>query len=214
MKTKKILYSLLILLITAPGIYAQNSPAAVKVIDNMLNLLNANVIKTNFVLLVKEPSSSQAQKVSGDFTLKKNKFILNSNQINVYFDGKTQWSYMPDVNEVSITNPTEKELAQSNPIGFMMAYKNKSDIKFAKINNSKIAHAIELTPKTVNADFKKILVMVNKSTNYPLSIQLTDKKGMVSTMTLSQFKSDLKIGDNSFIFNPKKYKDVEINDLR
>lgn len=55
---------------------------------------------------------TQPQSIKGNFTMKENKFILNTEEMNVYFDGKTQSAYMTSVNEVSITNPTEKELVK------------------------------------------------------------------------------------------------------
>ena len=214
MKTKKIVYTFLMAFFIFPATNAQSSANAVKVVNDMMNLLKTNAISTNFVMTVKEPTSTQPQSINGNFTMKENKFILNTEEMNVYFDGKTQSAYMTSVNEVSITNPTEKELAETNPLAVLSAYKNKSVIKFAKKNPSKTVHAIELTPKDQNSTLKKILVNVNKSNNYPLFVQLTDKKGAISTLTLSQFKTGLKIMDASFVFNPKKYKDIEINDLR
>jgi len=214
MTAKKIIYSLLISILTFSTISAQNSTDAMRVVNEMMNLLKTSAIKTNFVMTIKEPTSAQPQSMKGDFTMKENKFILNTDEMNVYFDGKTQSAYMSLLNEVSITNPTEKELAETNPLAVLSAYKNKSVIKFAKKSPSKTVHTIELTPKDKNSAIKKILVNVNKSNNYPLFIQLTDKKGAISTLTLSQFKTGLKITDTSFVFNPKKYKDIEINDLR
>ena len=214
MKTKKIVYTFLMAFFIFPATNAQSSANAEKVVNDMMNLLKTNAISTNFVMTVKEPTSTQPQSIKGNFTMKENKFILNTEEMNVYFDGKTQSAYMTSVNEVSITNPTEKELAETNPLAVLSAYKNKSVIKFAKKNPSKTVHAIELTPKDQNSTLKKILVNVNKSNNYPLFVQLTDKKGAISTLTLSQFKTGLKIMDASFVFNPKKYKDIEINDLR
>lgn len=214
MNIKKIVYSLMIAIVAFSSINAQSNSGAVKVVDNMLQLLKNNAIKTNFEMVVKEPSSAQSHRMKGNFTMKENKFILNTAEMNVFFDGKTQSAYMTSVNEVSITNPTEKELAETNPMAIISSYKRKSTIKFAKSSNSKSVHVIELIPKDKNSSFKKIVLNVNKINNYPLIIELIDKSGMITNLTLTQFKSGLNIGDNAFVFNSKKYKDIEINDLR
>ncbi|VBB48364.1 Outer membrane lipoprotein carrier protein LolA [uncultured Paludibacter sp.] len=190
---------------------AQSDAKAVGIIEKILNLSKTNAVKTNFTLTVKSVSAEN-QTVKGDITMKGNKFVLNTNDMNVFFDGKTQWAYREDLNEVSITNPTEKELAETNPIAILAAYKAKSVMKIAKKTAS--MYVIQLTPKDAKSDVKKILVNVNKTNNYPLSLQLTDKKGTVSTLTLTQFKSNLKVADSEFVFNKNKYKDVEVNDLR
>ncbi len=204
----------MIAIVAFTSIKAQSNSGAVKVVDNMLQLLKNNAIKTNFEMVVKEPSSPQSHRMKGNFTMKENKFILNTAEMNVYFDGKTQSAYMTSVNEVSITNPTEKELAETNPMAIISSYKRKSTIKFVRSSISKSFHNIELIPKDKNSSFKKIVLNVNKTNNYPLFIQLIDKGGMITDLTLTQFKSGLNISDNAFVFNPKKYKDIEINDLR
>ena len=215
MKYRNVLFGLFVVLISIHSVNAQSSDKnAVKIINDMMNLVKTNAVKTNFTMSIKESSSNQTHKTDGSFTMKSNKFILNMDQMDVFFDGKTQWAYMTEMNEVSITNPSEKELAETNPMAILSTYQNKSVIKFAKKNSSKTSYPIELTPSAKNSDIKKILVIVNKNNYYPLSIQLTDKKGMISLLTLSQFKTGLKISDNAFVFDVKSHKGIEINDLR
>ncbi|MHB9055822.1 MAG: LolA family protein [Paludibacteraceae bacterium] len=213
MKPKKFIGSLLIAMLFVPALFAQSNQNAVKVLNNVVTLIQKNAIQTNFGLTVKEAKSSKVQEMNGTFLMQGNKFVLNTNDMKVYFDGKTQWSYVPDVNEVSISNPTEKELAETNPLALLQAYKNKATIRFAK-TTSKTTQTLELFPKSNVTDFKKIVVVVNKSNNYPYSLQLTDKKGMVSTLVLNQFKTGIKTNNNTFVFITKNYKDIEINDLR
>ena len=214
MKAKKIISSLLIALMIVPSIVAQSNQNAVKVLNNVVNVLQKNAIQTNFELAVKETSSAKMQKMNGTFLMQGNKFLVSTNDMKVYFDGKTQWSYVPDVNEVSITNPSEKELAETNPLALLQAYKNNSTVRYAANSNSKTTQTIELIPKAKISDFQKIMVVVNKANNYPQSIQMTDKKGMISTLLLSQFKTGIKTNNNTFVFITKNYKDIEINDLR
>lgn len=209
---KKIAFiTILLTVFTSLSLYSQNDAKAVGIIENILKLSGTNAVKTNFSLVVKS-SVGGSQTVKGDFTMRGRKFIFNSPDANVYFDGKTQWSYREDLNEVTITNPTEKELAETNPMAILSSYKAKSTIKMIKSTAS--LYIIQLIPKDAKSDIKKIIVSVNKTNNYPLSIQLTDKKGTVSTLTLSQFKANIKMAESAFVFNKNKYKDVDINDLR
>ncbi len=212
--TVKLIGSLLIAWMIIPSLTAQSNQNAVKVLNNTINLLQKNAIQTNFELSVKEATTAKTQKMNGSFLMHGNKFVLNTSEMNVYFDGKTQWSYLPDINEVSISNPTEKELAETNPLTLLQAYKSKSTIRFADKNTAKNAYMLELLPKTTNTDTKKITVVINKASHFPQSIQMTDKKGTNSTLVLTQFKKGIKTNNNTFIFITKNYKDIEINDLR
>lgn len=208
---KNTFITILLTVFTSFSMYAQNDAKAVSIIENIIKLSSSNAVKTNFSWLVKS-SVGGSQTVKGDFTMKGKKFIFNSTEATVYFDGKTQWSYREDLNEVTITNPTEKELAETNPMAILSTYKAKSVIKMVKISTT--LYVIQLIPKDAKSDVKKIIVNVNKTNNYPLSLQLTDKKGTTSTLTLSQFKANVKIAESAFVFNKNKYKNVEINDLR
>lgn len=209
---KKITFtSVLLMAFITLNLSAQGNVKAIGVIDNILNITKTNAITTNFSLAVKSATMGN-QTVKGNFTMKGNKFTLNMSDMNVFYDGKTQWTYKEDVNEVTITNPNEKELAETNPLAILSAYRAKSNIKMVKSIGS--MYVIQLTPKDVKSDVKKIIVNVNKINNYPLSLQLTDKKGTVSTLTLTQFKANVKVADSDFVFNQNKYKGLDVNDLR
>ena len=209
---KKIFYLLFASGFLFASLPAQSDKAAVKIVEDMAFILQKNAVQTNFSMTVKQGSSTQ--KMSGAFVMQGNKFALNTSEMKVYFDGSTQWAYSPDINEVSISNPTEKELAETNPLAILSSYKAKSTIRFAKKQDDKSAHLISLTPSAKNAEFKLMQVKIAKLTNYPLLLQLTDKKGNVSTLSLSQFRKGVKTSKDTFTFKPSLYKDIEINDLR
>lgn len=214
MKTRSKFYGIItIFSLVTVFVSAQSNSEAVKILNNTVDLIQKNAVKTNFNLVIKNSKTGETQKTSGSFLMKGNKFSLTSNEMQVYFDGKTQWAYMPNINEVTITNPTEKELAETNPMALLQAYKSKSTITFSKGNKDNSSHAIELTPKN-NSTIKKILIKINKSTNYPVSLQINDKNGTESMLNLSNFKKGIVVNENSFTFNSNKYKGVEINDLR
>ena len=63
MKYRNILCSLFLVLVTIHSVYAQSSDKnAVKVINDMMNLVKTNAVKTNFTLSIKEQTSNQTQK--------------------------------------------------------------------------------------------------------------------------------------------------------
>lgn len=211
---KRIIYALLIALSAIPAINAQSNRAAVKVINDMVTVLGNNPIQTNFGLLVQEAGTKNRHMMNGVFLMHGNKFMLDMKEMKVYFDGTTQWAYSPSINEVTVSNPTEKELSETNPVALIQAYQSKSIIRFAKGNKDKSVHLIELVPKSKNSDFKSIIVKVSKATKYPLHIQMTDKKGNLSAISLTQFRTGIATNAKTFTFDASIYKDIEINDLR
>ena len=51
-------------------------------------------------------------------------FTSPRRQASVWFDGKTQWTYVKGNDEVNVSNPTESELASINPYHFIYMYQN------------------------------------------------------------------------------------------
>ena len=56
---------------------------------------------------------------SGTIAIKGRKFQASTPQATIWFDGKTQWTYLKKNDEVNVANPTEAELAAINPYNFI-----------------------------------------------------------------------------------------------
>lgn len=210
---KNIIYILSLILLSISGIAAQNNTQPEKILSDLLLSAKTNAIKTNFKLATNDKNNPQGL-VTGTFTLKGTKFMLDVVDMKVWFDGKTQWAYNEQNNEVSITEPTEKELSETNPMAILSAYKAKCTIKFSTKVKSAQNHCIEMTPKAKNKDIAKIEVQVNKTNGNLSSIKLFNTNGSTSLLTVSNFQKGLKMADSFFVFNQSKYKGVAINDLR
>ena len=210
---KRLTYSILALIISISSIQAQKAADAEKLITNFLTNAKTNAIKTNFKLTVTEKNAVNLQSSSGSFTMKGNKFVLEMDQLKAWFDGKTQWSYMVDNNEVSITEPTDKELGETNPMALLSNYKAKFGIRFSKTKSAQ-NHIIEMIPKVKNDDFLKVEVSLNKANGNLSSIKISDKKGKTTNLIVTNFQKGIRVADNIFTFDKSKYKSVLINDLR
>jgi len=211
---KKIIFSFAILLCSVQLVSAQSNTQAEQILTDLLSAAKTNAIKTNFKLIVLQKKDPIPQTTSGIFTLKGTKFVLEMDAMKAWFDGKTQWALVSQNNEVSITEPTEKELSETNPMAILSGFKTKCVIKFSTKIKSTQNHCIEMTPKTSNKDISKIEVQINKSNGNLFSIKVNNKNGDESVLTLSNFQKGLNVADNYFVFNSSKYKGVTLNDLR
>lgn len=210
---KRFSNSILILIISILSATSQNNTDAEKVINNLLASVKTSAIRTNFNLKITEKNALNSQSNSGTFTLKGDKFVLEMDEAKAWFDGKTQWAYMVQSNEVSITEPTTQEIAAINPMAILSGYKAKSVVRFSKKKSAQ-NHIIEMSPKQKNNDFTLIVVQINKSNQQLVSISLTDKNGIHTMLSLTNYHKGIKVTDELFQFNKNKYKEVIINDLR
>ena len=148
-------------------------------------------------------------KTSGQIAVKGRKFYATTPMATVWFDGKTQWTYMKNNDEVNISNPTEAQLQAINPYNFINLYKKGYNYTLNKSGNDYVVH---LTATNANAKIKEMFISINKNNYNPTQVKLLQgKKWTIFDIT------DLKkqaVADSQFRFNSKDFPSAEVIDLR
>ena len=142
-------------------IKAQTDAKAAEVLDKSLHILSdKNGIRADF-------SGTE----NGFILLKGEKFYLNNGNIQSWYDGKTQWSYVADTEEVNISHPTPEELQGINPYFILVNYQEnfESSYKGMKTHEGKQVQEIVLAPKG-NAH-EQITLWISK-TSHPIYIKV------------------------------------------
>ena len=146
---------------------------------------------------------------SGTIAVKGKKFHATTPQAIVWFDGKTQWTYMKNNDEVNVTTPTEAQLQAINPYNFINLYKNGY---MATLNKSGKDYVVHLTASSKDKKIREMFISVNKSSYHPTQVKLLQgTKWTIFDIT------DLKkqnIPDTQFRFNSKDFPQAEVIDLR
>lgn len=156
--------------------------------------------------------SFKASGSSGKLLLAGDRFRMTSSEMTVWYDGHTQWAYSPSTGECNITTPTSEELAQINPFAIVKALRNNFTAKI--VASGKGTSTLLLTAKNKHSDFRTVRMTVNTATNLPTAIDLTDRVGHVTKISVTS----ARIGDTQpssvFTFDKRKYPRAEIIDLR
>ncbi len=184
-------------------LHAQNESQAKKILDRTAAIIgNKNGASANFSISGKYGSTS------GTIAIKGNKFNAHTSQATVWFDGKTQWTYVKKSQEVNVSNPTAAQQQSMNPYKFINIYKNGFKLGMKNVSGG---WQIHLTAKNMNRTIKEMYIVVGK--NYmPKEIKMRQSKGW-STIKVYNFKSK-KLSDSAFKFNAKDYPQAEVIDLR
>ena len=140
-------------------------------------------------------------------------FVLESGGVKSWFDGTTQWSYVADNEEVSISSPTPEEIQAVNPYTLVTMYRKGFNYRYEglKLRNNKRGHEITLIPHT-QEDVRMITIYVGED-NIPFYIGVDMKNGHYEEFVLSSLEK-IALEDRFFRFNPKEYPDAEVIDLR
>jgi len=145
---------------------------------------------------------------SGTIAIKGKKFHASTPQATIWFDGKTQWTYMKDNDEVNVSNPTEAELAAINPYNFIYMYKKGYTYTMTKKGANFEVHLKATDKKSIS----EMYIIINQKSYTPSQIRMKQQKGW-TTIDIKNFKKT-NIADGTFRFNSKDFPSAEIIDLR
>ena len=145
---------------------------------------------------------------SGTIAIKGRKFQATTPQATIWFDGKTQWTYLKKNEEVNVANPSEAELAAINPYNFIYMYKKGYNYSMEKKNGSFVVHLTTTDKRGI----KEMYITINQKTYIPSQIRMRQQKGW-TTINISRFTQS-KLSDGMFRFNSKDFPNAEVIDLR
>lgn len=205
--------SILLFINSIVGVSAQKSTDAQKIIDDYLNSVRASAVQTSFELKVIPKNGVNSQAISGNLIMKGNQFYLTMDDVKVWYNGTTQWALFEQNKEVTITEPTANELAETNPMAVLAGFTAKSKVNFNKQQNAG-NHVIELTPVKTNDQFVKVTVQFVKTTNQLYSIYVLNRDGSRNELTLKNYRSNVAVTPATFRFDEAKFPGLVINDLR
>jgi len=168
----------------------------------------------------------QAKSITADFTISGNgstsagniiisgdRFKIKMNEISIWYDGRTQWTYSQPVNEISITEPTPDELQQVNPFAIISAF--RKNYSATTLNNGNNTATLQLTPLSSQGEaISKVILTLNKSTLFPTQIVLTLDNGESITIKVNSVKIGNTLPLSTFTYNNQLYPNAEIIDLR
>ena len=164
---------------------------------------------------IRSEKNNVSESFEGTITMKNNKFVLKTPDWVIWFDGTTQWMYMPGSKEVNMNAPSGSELRLINPMLILQDYKKDFNVSYigeSTSANAKIANDIALVPKKKD-DIEKIEVQIEKNTSLPAKLVVIARNDMRITVSIKEIKS-INPPDNIFSFNETDYPGVEVIDLR
>ena len=200
----KKLFTLWMLALLPFCISAQTDTKAAEVLDKVLeDLSDSNGIRADF-------GGSE----TGFLLLKGEKFYLNNGNVQSWYDGKTQWSYVADTEEVNISHPTPEELQGINPYLILIRYKSDFNYTYKGIQtrNGVKGHEIVLTPKY--SEQSEVIRVFISNAYHPLAMKMEQNGQTLSEIIVTSYKTDQKLEDGRFQFNRSLFPNAEIIDMR
>jgi outer membrane lipoprotein-sorting protein len=213
----KTISSILLIFLLSGYTFAQNSNDAKALLDKAYATYETSGgIRLSFKSTLTDKDGTAYIPQSGEAYIKGDKFKLEMEAMDIWFDGKTQWVLMKDVNEVNISVPTASEIASISPLALLGIYKNGFTLKTpaSKTINGRSTHLIDMVPASQNKDFKSITAAIDKESGNIIQVILTMADGMKNKIDISGYNTNHQFSDTLFRFDKNNYPGVEIVDLR
>lgn len=202
---KKYIVYLLFLLVFSHSALAQSAIKARKVMDRVAAVVGrSGGASAHFSI-----SGGRVQATSGTLAIKGNKFHARTPQAIVWFDGKTQWTYLKQTNEVNVSTPSEAKRVQMNPYTFISLYKQGYTLS---MKQKGATAEIQMKAQNKRASVQQAFITVNTRTYVPSKIRVL-QNGQWLTITISQFKARNQ-SNATFTFRQKDFPQAEVIDLR
>ncbi len=211
----KQLLSLIVLLILAfYKLPAQDDQQALKILDRFAEASrNSPSVSMKFRIITSDLAEGTKDTMNGSVIMRGDKFCLNLNDNITWYNGETAWNYLPAEKEVTITRPSKKdESFMSRPSTIFSIY--KTGYKNRVIEEKADSWLIDLYPTDLKSDLVRIRLLIGKPAMNLLMAEYKKKDGFVANLYVDEFNLKQKADPSLFSFNPDKYRDVEIIDMR
>jgi len=214
---KKIILVLSIILFYANS-FSQNDAAATALLDEIAAKADRYTsLKVDFKMFVENLQTKKRDSYSGSAAYKAGYYKLDIMGQIVHSDGKTNWTYLKDAEEINITDNSENQADMMNSKTILKDYKNKSKIKYIsdKFEANRPLVEIDMYPKVIeDKKYSKITLKVDKTKKQIYSARYVGKDGVSYLIEIQKFLENPSIPDTEIKYSNNLYPDAEVIDMR
>ena len=151
-----------------------------------------------------------SDQVQGSALIQQDMYKIDIGDQRIGCDGSSTWTYIPELNEVTITK-TSPENSLNLDILFNL-YQEKYN--YRSLGTQGTRSTIELTPKDKEEELFKIQVHMNTSSVHLEQVKLFYKDGSRYTYVIKGIEEQPLQPEASFRFQSERGQQVEVIDLR
>ena len=210
MKINSLLFTVWMLFLTIPTVAQQ--PDARDILDRAADAFRREGgVKITFSVRAPEGNTNGSIRLKGD------KFLLETEGVTTWFDGRTQWSYLASSDEVNVSEPTPEELQSINPYSWLSLYKQDYKLKVAKTGNASddTVYKVVMNATKRSQDMQCIILYIEKGSFRPLKLSMVQRGSTdAAVVFINSYQTGKNYDDSLFVFDRKAYPTAELVDLR
>lgn len=179
------------------------------ILSSFLANLEEKTLQSAFTVTVAEEVNAPMN-FPGEIIMQGNKFRLEMMDIEAAYDGKTMYMYSGQTDELTLSNPTEQELVEANPLLYAKALVPVCNVTERTTQDGQQT-TVTLTPKDQSIGINRFVLKLRNSDLIPLSVEIKEGK-KTSTLKLKEPKFVPTNPEDIYILKPSK--NTYVNDMR
>lgn len=211
------IFSMIVILLSFHGVNAQDLEAK-KVLDDVYKHYHEALGVFVEFDLVMDLSESEREVQKGIMIQKGEKYKVQLESYSVYNNGDKMWMYLADANECQLTSvlsdDEESEVPNLNDI--LSMYKS-GEFDYRILDDGSVRGAvkkIEFKPTDLDADYFKMILLVDTDQDAPKSIKFFHRDGSRYAIEISKIDFNQEYPDDTFEFKEIDFPGVHVEDLR
>lgn len=214
---KKTFFILSLLLLSVAG-FSQTDAAAIALLDQVAAKADKYTsLKVDFTMSIENLQTKKRESHSGSASYKAGYYKLDIMGQVVYSDGKTNWTYLKDAEEVNITGNDDNQAAMMNPKTLLKDYKTNFKVKYIadKFEANRPLVEIDMFPKVIEGKkYSKITLKIDKTKKQIYSVRYVGKDGVSYLIDISKFTENAGVTDAEIKYSNSLYPGAEVIDMR
>lgn len=206
-----VVFTWFLTLVLGLNLKAQNDAEAGKWLDEASETMSRyENISVDFDYVLDNRAEDVTQELSGSVLLQGEMYVVNLFGSTQIYDGNNTYTIIPENEEVNISDADVNDESTFTPSKFYSFYKSGysyalGDIK--QVNGKKVQY-IKLTPIDSNSEISEILVGIDTKTNHIYQIIEIGMNQTRTILTANNIKTNQPIEGSVFVFDEKKYEEL------
>lgn len=202
--------TLALYLLASLSIFAQYDNSAPKSLDNLAKAIKESEgIRIDFSISIEELGQDNVlDSDQGKLLLKDDAYVLSFNGTTTYCDGKSQWVYLEDEQEVTIQEMDEEEISAAS-----IFTKYQEGFRFRTLKEDENSAVVELSPTDKGSPYLRVTMNINTVEQELLALVIQSRNAMLTEIKVDAWEKQ-SLSESDFSFNSEKHPEVEVIDLR
>jgi outer membrane lipoprotein-sorting protein len=196
---------------------AQNAEKAKEILDKVsAKTKSYSTISADFTFSMENLQEEISETNEGKILIKGDKYKVSLMGVDTYFDGSVIYTHLVEAEEVNISEPDPEDEETLNPATIFTIYEEGFKYKYVGegSENGKDFYEIDLYPENRDKPYSRIKLRILKDDMTLYTLRQVGKDGNIYTVVVESMKTNIPLGDSTFVFDTNANPDVDVIDMR